>query len=218
METVPKYPRTPHLPWSLGKSNDDRVIASLDVILKTPCVITEKLDGSNVCLTSQNVYARSHLGSPKHSSFDMLKQQHATIKHLIPNNESWYGEWTYAVHSITYNKLPFLNIFAIKDENSNTWKSWNYVMDQSMKAGLFYVPVISFWNGGTEKELKDITFDLGQNYPSVYGPTREGVVIKVLNEFNDKDFGFNIAKWVRKDHVQTDDHWSNKSIIRQNGY
>lgn len=55
-----KYPRTYHLPWSEGATNDDRISHSIDSFLNTDIIITEKLDGENCGMTNNGVYARSH--------------------------------------------------------------------------------------------------------------------------------------------------------------
>ena len=44
--------------------------------------------------------------------------------------------------------------------------------------------------------------------PSIYGDTREGVVIRVTKTFEDKYFPYYVCKWVRPNHVQTDEHWT----------
>jgi hypothetical protein len=42
----------------------------------------------------------------------------------------------------------------------------------------------------------------------VYGDTREGVVIRNAGEFPVDEFSNNVCKWVRPNHVQTDEHWT----------
>jgi hypothetical protein len=43
-------------------------------------------------------------------------------------------------------------------------------------------------------------------YISVGG--REGIVIRNAEEFENENFADNVMKWVRKDHVTTDKHWT----------
>ena len=51
---------------------------------------------------------------------------------------------------------------------------------------------------------------------SVFGGTREGVVIRVAKSFDDKEFSACIAKWVRPGHVQeTEQHWSLRTVVKQ---
>jgi len=48
--------------------------------INIPILITEKLDGSNVCIQSNNCYAHTH------SPFDQFKALHVFIKNNIPQN------------------------------------------------------------------------------------------------------------------------------------
>jgi hypothetical protein len=41
---------------------------------------------------------------------------------------------------------------------------------------------------------------------------QEGYVIRSSNSFDYNDFINNVRKYVRKGHVQTDEHWLNKPI------
>ena len=42
---------------------------------------------------------------------------------------------------------------------------------------------------------------------SKYGDTIEGVVVRNIESFPLDDFSKNVVKYVRKNHVQTDEHW-----------
>lgn len=44
--------------------------------------------------------------------------------------------------------------------------------------------------------------------PSAYGERREGFVLRVADEFPISEFDQNVAKFVRANHVQTDEHWT----------
>lgn len=65
----------------------------------------------------------------------------------------------------------------------------------------------------SEAELRKITTELAKQ-PSACGGVREGVVVRVAGDFKDEDFATSVMKWVRKDHVQTDEHWKHKEIVR----
>jgi hypothetical protein len=67
-----KYPRTPHLPWSPGGTSDDKRMLDVGPLLGD-VVITEKMDGSNVALSRENFFARSHAQVPVHRSFDLVR-------------------------------------------------------------------------------------------------------------------------------------------------
>src|SRR5579862_5193252 len=95
-----KYPRIFHLPFSPGGTSDDKVMSDVEALLGRELVLTEKMDGSNVCLESKQVYGRSHTDAPKHESFSALKALHASTRHLIPPDWQVFGEWLWAMHSI----------------------------------------------------------------------------------------------------------------------
>ena len=55
-----KYPRTFHLPWSEGKSDDDKVLSDDSQFNGKYVVVTEKMDGENTTIYSDGyVHARS---------------------------------------------------------------------------------------------------------------------------------------------------------------
>jgi len=206
-----KYPRTPHLPYSPGVSNDDRIISSVDHLLGRRLVLTQKMDGSNVCLERENVYARSHSAAPNHPSFDALKAFHSTVKNSIDPGLQLFGEWLYAKHSISYKNLPsYLMVFGIRYKE--IWLSWEDVKVISELIDIPTVPVFEINSYSTDAELKDVV-EKCFNYESDYGEV-EGVVVKLAEQFNDHDFSNSIAKYVRANHVQTTDHWKNQKIIK----
>ena len=47
------------------------------------------------------------------------------------------------------------------------------------------------------------------------GGSREGVVVRRAGAFPDEVFSRSLAKWVRKGHVQTDEHWMHQAIVAQ---
>jgi len=213
-----KYPRTFHLPWSPGGTSDDKILSSVDSFLGKHLIITEKMDGSNVCMETDSCFARSHASQPDHPSFNAFKALHASIKNYIPENMQIFGEWTYALHSIAYDKLPqyflMFGVRVIRDEpNSHEWLSWNGVKGWADSLGLVTVPELAATRVLRDTDLQSIV-ESYTNSPSVYGPEREGVVIRVEDGFDDKYFSSNVAKWVRKNHVTTDDHWKFKEIVR----
>ena len=210
-----KYPRTAHLPWSPGGTNDDRRLKSVDHFLGQSLVVTEKLDGSNLCMTSEAIFARSHSGPPSHPSFDPAKAVWASGRHLLVENHSYFGEWCFAVHSIEYETLPsYFHLFGIRDDTLGRWLSWDAVDFLAREPGFSTVPVLAKLLANTSKELQDPIEKLAQE-PSVYGPTREGIVVRVAREFGDDQFSLQCAKWVRANHVQTDDHWKHQEIRKQ---
>jgi len=112
-----KYPRSFHLPWSPGGTNDDKRLADVSPLVGVEIVVTEKCDGSNLTYTRKNVFSRSHSGPPSHPSFDLAKATHARIGHLLSEGLSLFCEFCYAIHSIEYAALPdYSLVFGARDD------------------------------------------------------------------------------------------------------
>lgn len=58
-----------------------------------------------------------------------------------------------------------------------------------------------------EKELENL-INKFINMPSIYGIYREGVVVRITDSFKIEDFSKYVCKYVRPNHVQTDEHWT----------
>jgi len=99
-----KYPRTTHLPWSEGGSDDDRILRSTEHFRNKIVVVTEKMDGENTTMYSQHIHARS-LDSKHHPSRDWVKNFWQQIRFNIPEGYRICGENMYGTHSIHYNNL-----------------------------------------------------------------------------------------------------------------
>lgn len=214
-----KYPRTSHFEYSPGATNDDRIMsfADLEVLLNYgPLIFTEKLDGSNVCLTATEVFSRSHSGPPTHVSFNSLKTFHSQNKYLIPEGMSVFGEWTYAVHSIKYAVMTHpLNIFGVRDDMTGQWWHWDEVEEIAKELRLPTVPVLLRGPVSNKDDLQDIVEMLG-GLSSVYGPVREGVVVRIAKGVvDDGERLQGVAKWVRANHVQTSEHWTRQQVKKQ---
>jgi hypothetical protein len=213
----PKYNRTFHLPWSPGATNDDKIAVSVESLLNTPIVITEKMDGSNTSLEVVGCFARTHSGPPSHASFDGLKALHGAIKYKIPERIQLFGEWCFALHSIAYNELPgyflMFNVRECSPELNDIWLSWEKVELWAEEIGVSTVPVLFKGQCTSEKELKEIVESL-MIQPSQCGGIREGVVVRLQGYFYDYRFSTSVMKCVRANHVQTSEHWKDQEIIK----
>lgn len=208
-----KYPRTYHLPFSPGSSNDDKIQYDLSKILNVPIVLLEKLDGSNVSMERYNCFARSHSGPPTHQSFDYFKSIHSTIKFLIDENVQIFAEYLYAQHSLNYDKLPhYCLIFGVRDLVSDKWYSWENVKLLAKTLDIPTAPVIYDGLFKSKKELEEYINEI-MKIPSCFGSEKEGIVIRVKNEFYNKDFSKSCLKFVRASHVKTNQHWKEQKII-----
>ena len=214
----PKYGRTLHLPWSAGKSSDDKVAISVESLLNIPIIITEKLDGSNSSIEHDGCFARTHAATPTHASFDTLKALHAAVKHLIPPDVQLFGENVYAKHSIEYSELPgYFMLFGVRNLNYTMdladWASWEEVEIWAQEIGVPTVPVLFRGQVSSAQELQKLTESF-MIKPSCCGGIREGVVVRIATGFDDADFSKYVQKAVRANHVQTSDHWAHQTIVK----
>lgn len=199
-----KYPRTLHLPWSEGITNDDKVLKSISVFEGTNVVVTEKMDGENTSLYHDSIHARS-LDSRNHPSRNWVKNFWATIKHGIPSGWRVCGENLYAKHTIFYEELEsyFLG-FSLWDENNNCL-SWRETLGFFEELGI--EPVKVLYEGiFDETKIKSLWDSLKKN-------NSEGYVVRSAEWFHYSLFDVKVAKFVRKDHVQTDKHWMQSMLI-----
>lgn len=209
MEEKTKYPRTFHLPYSLGLTNDDKkAVGWQENIIGKRIVITEKLDGQNSSMTINGVFARSH-ATPSTFGWDKNLLEHGgtydQVKMWLDEDTIIYGENLYGIHSIEYNKLPaYYFIFALRiDDNFMGWES---VETYSELIEVPTVPVLFKGIVDSEKELEELIYSL-MKQPSKFGDTIEGVVVRNYLKFKYSDFDKNVVKYVRENHVQTDEHW-----------
>jgi hypothetical protein len=200
-----KYPRTYHFDWSLGLQNDDRRLSDSTILESADEIITTiKMDGENTNLYSDLYHARS-LDSNDHPSRHYVKGLWGSVKHLIPEGWRICGENVYAKHSIFYEDLDtYFYVFNIWDEN-NVCLKYDDTLEVCTELGLIHAPVI-YRGKYDEAILKNLP-----NLPIMNG--HEGYVVRNSGAFNFKDFEVNVAKYVRKNHVQTDQHWMLSKVV-----
>jgi hypothetical protein len=199
-----KYPRTFHLPWSPGFTKDDKVLTDLSCFVGKRVVITKKMDGENTTGYSDGyIHARS-LDSRGGVDRDWVKQMWAGVAHNLPENWRICGENLWARHSIAYTDLPsYFMAFSIWDE-SNTCLGWDDSVQYFEMLGIDHVPVI--YDGVWDE-------DMTRNLHKELSPNDEGYVVRLADSFYYDQFGISVAKYVRKDHVQTDKHWRAQELI-----
>lgn len=113
-----KYPRTPHLEGSRlqpGDEGDEHV--RLATLAGRHAVVEEKLDGANVGISFSPggellLQSRGHylVGGGRERQFAPFKQwasaHEAALLALLEDRYVMYGEWLYAKHSVSYDRLP----------------------------------------------------------------------------------------------------------------
>jgi hypothetical protein len=208
-----KYPRTYHVPFSPGATKDDKKLKDgwFEYYRGKEIVFTEKLDGENSCLCQKGVFARSH-GAETRSPWSINlwgdNGLYWKVKGLIDDDLLIFGENLYGEHSIHYEKLrDYFHVFACYNETTDKWWSWDDVKFVSKVLDVPHVPTL--WRGIAESEdqIRELIIQT-MNMPSAYGNTKEGVVIRLANEFDGEDFPNYVCKYVRANHVQTDEHWT----------
>jgi hypothetical protein len=201
-----KYPRTPHLPWSEGASNDDKLLKNVDHFSGKSISISIKLDGENTTMYRNGLHARS-LDSKDHPSRHWVKAYHASVRHNITKGWRVCGENLYAKHSIHYLNLPsYFMVFLIANENNLclSTEETEYFCEQN---GFTHVPVIYRGIGGPLIESFSAVEAL------VQGNFHEGYVVRLSDDFRLENFDVSVAKYVRKNHITTDDHWMYKEVV-----
>lgn len=208
MEQTTKYPRTYHLPFSEGLTNDDRKVDDnwWDYLAGHRLVLTEKLDGENQSIYKTGVFARSHAAPTENPWSINMKDIYYQVRDFLAEDEGIYGENLYAVHSILYNRLPaYFFMFAMR--NSERWYSFDEVLDVADMLNLHRVPVIETRIFTSPEDLEHTIKTHMQNRKSEFGDTMEGIVVRVADSFFLEDFSKYVVKFVRANHVQTDVHW-----------
>jgi hypothetical protein len=202
-----KYPRTHHLPWSLGINDDDRVIDSLSAFIGKRVIVSVKMDGENTTMYSDYIHARS-IDGRSHPSRDWVKQFWSGISADIPEGWRVCGENLYAKHSIHYATLPtYFMGFSIWDEH-NYCLGWNETLEWFALMGITPVPVL--YDGiFDEKAIRALWSERDRD-------TTEGYVIRLAESFGYGEFRHKAAKFVRSGHVQTAKHWMYGQKVERN--
>jgi hypothetical protein len=206
---ISKYQRTLHFPFSPEIHSDDKIQYNLENLIDKEIIISEKLDGGNTGINRENVFARSHSSPAFCSSFDYIKSMHYyPKKHLLNKDYFYFGENLYAIHSIEYTNLKdYFYLFAIR--NKTIFLSYDDIIKEAKRLEFETVPTVFKGIFKTEKKLKDF-LDNEITKESFLGGDREGFVVRTRGSFLIEDFAENVVKYVRKGHVQTDEHWSKK--------
>lgn len=203
-----KYPQTKHLPISPGRSKDDGIITDLTQLVGHECVATEKGDGENWTMYRGhgNCHARS-LDGRDHWTRSSAKQFHAAVEGDIPEGWRVSTENMFAMHSIYYPATPLLWGLSIWNER-NVSLPYDETLEYFSLLNITPAPLL--WRGVfTMKIAEELAASLDVE-------KQEGFVVRRVDEIPYSMFGKRLAKWVRKGHVQTDDHWMHGDV-KKNG-
>lgn len=203
-----KYPRTFHLPFSEGVGSDDKINKDINGFEGMNVVVLLKMDGENTTFYNHSMHARS-LDSQHNWTRDWAKRVHSVISHEIPENYRLCLENMFAAHSIHYPDGyldGYLYLLSVWNEQ-NHCLSWKDTLEY---ADLFDLPTPKcLYEGPFDiKKIQEITKNLDKKL-------EEGIVVRNTQSFPYEQFSENVVKWVRKNHVQTDEHWLTNA--KQNG-
>ncbi|MGR3824231.1 MAG: RNA ligase family protein [Salipiger marinus] len=199
-----KYGRTFHLPMSPGATSDDRIMPSLQGLMAPDLVVTEKMDGENTTLHSRGCHARSP-DSRYHPSRDWLKAFAAGISPQLAEDERIIGENLFARHAIAYDALPsyFLGLAWIIGDQIQPWDQ-----TRARFESLAIQPVPTLYRGPYRPGLfEDLALSLDQH-------RQEGFVARTAEGFPESAMPERVGKYVRQGHVQTELHWMQAELIR----
>ena len=118
---------------------------------------------------------------------------------MLKDGERICGEYLYVEHSIHYDNLKnyFLGFSAW---NQDICLSWEDTLKRFKKLNIETVPQLYLDIYNREK-----TIEIAKQVIAEGG---EGIVVRNADSFTLDAFPQNIAKYVRPNHVQTDEHWS----------
>jgi len=162
-------------------------------------------------MTRDAIHARS-LDSKSHPSRDWVKGLWSQVRWSIPDGWKVCGENLYARHSIPYDNLEsYFEVFSIWDDEG--WiLDWETTQAFCEEWGLVTVPTL-FTTMFNEGMLRTFHEDSSYAWKPFERDTMEGYVVRPFYSFNSVNFERAVLKWVRPNHVTTDDHWMHKAIV-----
>jgi len=209
-----KYPSTHYFSVSPGVDPEDIKRAgyvNMEALIGKPLIFMEKMDGSNGSLCREKAAARNG-ETAKHYSFDLFKSIHAEIRYSLPEHLVFFGEWLYAKHSIPYENLEsYFQLFSVYDINRREWYAWHEVEFLSEQLGFTLAPVLLKETFSEEYQLVNKVMELAEEVISGGG---EGIVVRSAFSFYYGQFKDNVGKYVRENHVTTDDHWMSRQLVK----
>jgi len=204
-----RYPRTYHLPWSPGATDDDRILPDVRSFEGQEVVVTAKMDGEQTTLYTDYLHARS-IDWSRHPSRSWVANLHVQVGWKIPPGWRVCGENLFAKHSIHYQHLPsYFLVFSVWNEQ-NVCLGWEETVEWAALLDLLTVPIL--YAGPWDE----------QHIRSLYRPRwredeLEGYVVRLAGAFTYGQFRRAVAKYVRADHVQTRPHWWHGQPVVRNG-
>lgn len=163
------------------------------------------------------------------------------VNEKLPDRLQVFGEWVYAKHSIHYgcdceepcedigpslseltgvdDDRAYFQVFGVYDKPLGLWLSWPETKQVADTLGFPTTPVIY-----CEDDADEATFDtesearrtLIQYARDVIDEGGEGIVVRSKFPFHYGQFGRRLGKYVRENHVTSDEHWSHREVVENN--
>lgn len=230
-----RYPRTLHLEGSRLHGDDDQQTVKLAALAGQHVVIEEKLDGANCAISFSEsgemlLQSRGHylVGGGRERQFapfhPWARAHEPALLERLEDRYVVFGEWTYAKHSVYYDRLPhYFHEFDVWDRRAQHFLSTP--RRRSLLAGLPLLSVPVLYEGPMPSRLKALTAWVrpslaksaqwveslkvdaekrGLDWPLTWKQTdpsssAEGLYLKLENESE----VVGRYKWVRADFTQT---------------
>ena len=145
------------------------------------------------------------------SRLSAVKQLAQTLKFSgqVPAGTKLFGENMFGVHSIEYDGLESaFYLFGVQYPDGR-YGSWDEVVALAEATELPTVPTVFQGEVKTAKELQDL-IEQRAAQPSLVSSSTvlpEGFVVRTADGFKHQQFERRVIKYVRANHVQTDDTW-----------
>jgi hypothetical protein len=136
-----KYPRTLHLPYSLRRGHDDKVMASDEVFWGKQVVVTEKMDGENTTIYPDYLHARS-INSDWDESKRWLDRLRMSISHDMPPGWRICGENLFYKYTIHYKELDTLFYVYSVWNAQNECLPWDETLEWCKLWNLKTIPLL----------------------------------------------------------------------------
>ena len=220
-----KYPSTPHVSWSLEKHRDDSYHPDESHFESREVVVLEKMDGENLNIYPDGSWHARSIETPYHPTREWAGRVAGEVGYKLPDGWKICAENLYGTHSIKYTDLrSYVQVYGIVNDE-NQFLSWGETVAWCELLDLEHVPVL--WEGKFDRvnggHVPGEPVLVRKNKPQLNlsalterqineqaGRESEGYVMRVRESFPVEQFEYNVGKWVRENHVQTDEHWLEK--------
>jgi len=185
-----KHPRTSHLPWSEGATEDDEFMPNIDRFRGAQIVLSAKLDGEQTTCYTDYLHARAVDG--RHSDAqNWVRNFHASWGWQIPKGWRVCGENMFETHTIKYRLPTYFFAHSVWNDR-NECLSWDETLEWCSLLGLTVVPVLY-------RGLWDEKLARGIYRRELDGNPLEGFVARIAAKFALAEFPVCVGKFVAKE-------------------